>query len=152
MTDASNQDFLCSIPDLLKDKVRMSKIYINHGVMERETSFGIDLALPDMRLSTSLQTRDLELLPGKVESTLHNWEAKYKVFLADQERTRKADSVEEMNVEARAEIAGLGKILAHTLDVHDAVDWNSIKRNDGFRIHPDDLVDGDDVPDWIQFD
>ena len=89
MTETNNKEFMYSIPDLLKDKVKLSKIYINHGVMERETSFGIDLSLPEMRLSTSLQSRDLELLPGKIEATLHSWEEKYKVFLADHDRKRK---------------------------------------------------------------
>jgi restriction system protein len=152
MTETSNNDFTYPIPDLLEGKVKLSKIYINHGVMERETSFGIDMSLPEMRLSTSLQSRDLGLLPGKIEATLHNWETKFKAFLAAKDRKRKADSVDDMNAEARAAIDDLRGILAHTLDVHDAVDWSSIKRKDGFRTNPDNLVDGNEVPDWIAFD
>ena len=152
MTEASNNEYTYSIPDLLKDSVTLSKIYINHGVMERETSFGINLSLPEMRLSATLQSRELELLPGKIEATLHKWEKKYKAFLAVKDRERKADSVEDMNAEARSAINELRGILAHTLDVHDAVDWDSVKRKEDFRANPDDLVKDGDAPDWIQFD
>ena len=81
MSEQTDQAFMYSIPELLEEKVKLSKIYVNYGVMEKETSFGIDMSIPEMRLSKTLKSRDLELLPGKIESILHSWEKKSKVFV-----------------------------------------------------------------------
>ena len=151
MSEQTDQAFMYSIPELLEEKVKLSKIYVNYGVMEKETSFGIDMSIPEMRLSKTLKSRDLELLPGKIESVLHSWEKKYQRFLDTKEKEKKAASVEEMNAAASQAIESLGGILAHTLDVHDAVDWDLIKRRDAFRTKPESAIEDVQAVDFIRF-
>jgi len=152
MTDISEQGFTYVIPDLLVDKVNFSKVYVNYGVMEKETSFGIDMSIAEMGLSKTLRSRDLDLLPGKVEATLHSWEKKYGRFLVAQEREQKEANIGEMNTDAASAIKVLNDILAHTLDVHDAIDWDLIKITDEARVNPESLFEGGSVPDFINFD
>jgi len=152
MTDISEQGFTYVIPEILTDKVKFSKVYVNYGVMEKETSFGIDLSIAEMNLAKTLRSRDLDLLPGKVEATLHSWEKKFRRFLDAQERERKEANIDEMNNEAASAIAGLSGILAHTVDIHDAIDWDLIKITDKLRVDPDSLFDGGSPPDFIVFD
>jgi restriction system protein len=152
MTDISEQGFTYVMPDLLVDKVNFSKVYVNYGVMEKETSFGIDMSISEMGLSKTLRSRDLDLLPGKVEATLHSWEKKYGRFLEAKERERKEANIGEMNAEAESAIKRLGGILAHTLDVHDAIDWDLIKITDEARVNTDNLFEGGLVPDFMNFD
>lgn len=152
MTDISEQGFTYVIPDILVGKVKFSKVYVNYGVMEKETSFGIDLSIADMSLAKTLRSRDLDLLPGKVEATLHSWEKKYRRFLEAKERERKEANIDEMNSEAASAIGKLGGILAYTLDVHDAIDWDLIKITDEPRVDASGLFDSGSAPDFINFD
>ena len=152
MTDISEQGFTYVMPDLLVDKVTFSKVYVNYGVMEKETSFGIDMSITEMSLSKTLRSRDLDLLPGKVEATLHSWEKKYGRFLAAKEREQKEANIGEMNADAASAIENLNGILAHTLDVHDAIDWDLIKITDEARINAESLFEDGSVPDFINFD
>ncbi len=152
MTDISEQGFTFVTPDLLVDKVKYSKVYVNYGVMEKETSFGIDMSISDMGLTKTLRSRDLDLLPGKVEATLHGWESKYRRFLEAKERERKEANIDQMNAAAASATDHLNSVLAHTLDVHDAIDWNLIKITGGPRINTQSLFEDGLVPKFIHFD
>jgi restriction system protein len=152
MTEISESGFTYVVPDLLADKVKFSKVYVNYGVMEKETSFGIDMSILEMGLTKTLRSRDLDLLPGKVEAALHSWEKKYRRFLDAKEQQRKEADLDQMNVNAASEIDNLKGILAHTLDVHDAIDWDLIKITGDARINNDSLFEDGVVPDFIKFD
>lgn len=152
MSDVSEKGFVFSIPDVLNGIVNFSKVYVNYGVMEKETTFGIDVSLPELRLTKTLRSRDLDLLPGKVEKTLHGWEKKYQRYLQDQEQARKVATVEERNLEAAAILNNLKTVLIQTLDVHDAVDWDSIRISGGFHTHPEQLFPDGKALDFVRFD
>jgi restriction system protein len=152
MSRIAETGFVYSIPDALAGKVKFSKVYINHGVMEKETTFGIDLTLPDMRLTKTVTTADIDLLPGKIEAVLHAWAEQYERFDESQKRARKAASVEDMNRAAQALLENLRQVLVHTLDVHDAVDWDAIKICSEFRARPDTLFADGAHHDFLQFD
>jgi restriction system protein len=152
MTDISEQGFSYAIPDLLVDQVNFSKVYVNYGVMEKETSFGIDMSIAELGLAKTLRSRDLDLLPGKVEATLSSWEKKYRRYLETRERERKEANIDELDANAASQIQALHGILAHTINVHDAIDWNLIKITGGLRISSEKLFEGGSAPKFINFD
>jgi restriction system protein len=152
MSRIAETGFVYSVPDALSGKVKFSKVYINHGVMEKETTFGIDLTLPEMRLAKTVTTADIDLLPGKIEAALHAWAEQYERYDESQKRARKAASVEDMSRAAQSELDNLRHVLDHTLDVHDAVDWDAIKIRGEFRARPETLFADGAKPDFIEFD
>jgi hypothetical protein len=152
MTDISEQGFSYAIPDLLVNRVKFSKVYVNYGVMEKETSFGIDMSIAELGLAKTIRSRDLDLLPGKVEATLSSWEIKYQRHLEAKERERKEANIDELNTSAAAKNDGLGGVLAHTLNINDEVDWDLIKIKGGFRTSPENLFENGSTPDFINFD
>ena len=130
-----------SIPKQLVDKVQISDLYRNYSAKGYPTSFGVDLEFPELHLSKSLKSSDVHLLPGKIEETLHSWEKKYNTHLDKMHKEKRAESVDEMNREAKEALDALDNILAQTLSINDAVDWDTIKRKDAFRIDPEELVE-----------
>ena len=144
--------FSDSIPDLLAGKVNVSEPYQNCNAKGTPTSFGVDLDFPALQLSKTLKSSEFHLLHGKIEDTLQNWEKKHQRHLDMQHRERRSDSVADMNNEAKETIEALHGILAHTLDIHDAVDWDAIKRKDAFRIKPHALFSAGKKPDFLQFE
>lgn len=140
-----------SVPEVIAEEISISSIYRNFNARGAPTSYGIDLQLPPMNLFQSLKSTDQYMLLCKVESTLAAWAKKYERFLDGQHRERRASDVEEMNAEAQEALAEMQGLLAHTLDVNDAVDWEAVKRKDTFRIDPAKFGVGADR-EHLQFD
>lgn len=143
--------FNVAIPDLLVGEVNVSEIYQNYNARGVPTSFGIDLDFPTLLLSKTLKSSELSLLHRKVEDTLSNWEKKYQRHLDTQHQEHRSASVDDMNRDAKEAIETLRGILAHTLDIHDAVDWETLKRKDAFRIDPQELSESRKRPAFLQF-
>ncbi len=129
------------VPDLLVERVNISAPYQNFNARGTPSSFGVDLDFSEMELSKTLKSSDFYLLKGKIEDTLRSWEKKYQNHLAKQHRELRVSSVDEMNREAQEAIEAIEGILAHTLDINDAVDWDVIRRKEPFRMKRNNLFE-----------
>jgi len=151
MAEVTRLGFNYSIPDLLNGKVGVSDPYQNYNSRGNPTSFGVDLDFPEMNLSKTLKSIEFYVLRGKIEETLRAWEGKYQRHSDKLHKENRAEYVEELNEEAQESIEALKDILAHTLTVDDAVDWDAIKRKDDFRITPNKLFTNEEQPHFIVF-
>ena len=151
MAEATTLSFDCTIPDLLNDKIEVSRPYQNYNSRGNSTSFGVDLDFPDMHLSKTLKSSEFYVLRGKIEDTLRSWETKYQRHLDKLHKENRAEHVDELNQEAKEVIETLKNILVHTLSVDDTVDWDAIKRKDAFRVKPHKIFSDGKVPDFIKF-
>ena len=143
--------FNYTIPELIVGKFDVSEIYQNYNARGNPTSFGVDLDFSEICLTKTLKSTDFHMLRGKIEATLLSWTDKYQRYLDKQHKEMRSSSVEEMNNEAKEAIEDLHNILTHTLNVDDAVDWDTYKRKDAFRIKPEKLVEGNEVPSFVKF-
>ncbi|MBU1702319.1 MAG: restriction endonuclease [Candidatus Eisenbacteria bacterium] len=139
------------IPDLLVGKVRIGEPYRNHNAKGYPTSFGLDIDCVELNLSKSLKSTDFHLLRGKLDEALTAWEVKYQRHLDRQHKEYRAESVDQLNSDAKEALDDLRSLLEHTLDIDDAVDWNAIKRKDKFRVKPEQLFSDGNLPEFIQF-
>ncbi len=146
-----NHSFSISVPDTLVGKVDISQPYENYGVNGNVTSYGIDLELPDLHLTKSIKSKDVHILRGKIQDTLRGWEPRYERHLEKQHKLRRSESVEDLNEDARRAVDELKRILTHTLDIDDAVDWGAIKRKDTFRTDPEKLFDNGQPAAFMHF-
>lgn len=139
-------------PDILNGKIKISDLYQNYSSKGNPTSFGVDLDFPEMHLSKTLKSSEFYVLRGKIEDTLRTWEGKYQRLLEKRHKENRAEYVDELNREAQKAIGSLNKILVHTLEVDDTVNWDTIKRKDVFRIKPSELFNNEEQPNFIVFD
>jgi len=139
------------IPEALGGKVKISSPYQNYNAKGNPTSYGIDMSFDEMQLSKRIKTTDYRLLAGKVEETLRSWEKKYTRYCEIEYKDGRAQSVEELNAQAVEALEALGGILSRTLTINDAVDWDSIKRKDAFRIKPESMFKDGNCPNYILF-
>ena len=63
-----------------------------------------------------------------------------------------AQSVEHQNQMIQAQLAALENILAHTLDIDDIVDWNSLYRRDKFKASSTDLIKDESIRHLVTYD
>ncbi|MBZ0167073.1 MAG: hypothetical protein K8I00_09725, partial [Candidatus Omnitrophica bacterium] len=139
-----------AIPEALQDKVEVSRAYQSCDTEGNITGFGVDLTLAELRLSKSVKSADFALLQGKIENTLRGWEKRYIRHLDKFNREQRSASVEELTQEAQASMDDLERILQRSLTVHDAVDWEAIRRQDSFTIAPEHLLEHK-PPAYIRF-
>ena len=140
-----------SVPTELAGKLKFSKVYQNYTAAGNPTSFGVDLTLKELDLSKSVNSRDLDLLVGKIETTIKAWHKQYQRHIDIQHKMSRSEEVEQLNQQAAANQEALSTILAHTLDIDDAVNWNSLKQGGDFLIEPAALFNESQVPDFIKF-
>ena len=144
-------NFTISVPDNLVGKVDISQPYENYGVKGNLTSYGVDLELPDLQLSKSIKSKDFHILRGKIQDTLMGWESRYERHLEKEHKLSRSATADDLNEGARQAIDELNHILAHTLDVDDAVDWDAIRRKDPFRMDPKELFESGEPPTFVHF-
>ena len=110
------------------------------------------MTLSELDLSKSVNSRDLDLLAGKIEATVKAWHKQYQRHLDVQHKMSRSKEVEQLNQQAAANQEDLNAILAYTLDIDNAVNWNSLKQGGDFLIEPAALFNESRVPDFIKFD
>lgn len=141
-----------NVPTELAEKIKFSKIYQNYTAAGKPSSFGIDLTLTQLDLSKSIRSRDIDLLVGKIEATIKAWHRQYQRHIDIQHKMSRSEEVDELNQQVAANREALNNILAHTLDIDDAVDWSSLKQGGGFVAEPKALFKDSQVPNFMEFD
>jgi restriction system protein len=140
-----------SIPDGLSGKLTLSSIYHNYTSRGKFSSYGIDMSLRELNLNRTAKSAEPYVLRGKIEEILNSWNLKYLKHQDTLHKENRANNVEELNQKIDKTRVELESLLAATLNVNDAVDWNSIKRKDSFRISPDDLIKVSNNRSYIEF-
>jgi len=151
MADATKLSISFTIPELLVDKIEVSRPYQNYNSRGNTTSFGVDLNFHEMQISRSLKSSEFYALRGKIEETLRTWENKYQRHLDKFHKEKRSRHVDELNQEAKDAIDALNNILSHTINIDDTVDWNAVKRKDAFRIKPAQLFSNGKEPFFMEF-
>ena len=144
--------FTFSIPDAIDGKVSISEAYGNYTTKGTLSSFGVDLGFPELGLRKTCKARDIHLLPAKIEDTFKVWEKKYHRHVDQLNKEATAQSVEHQNQMIQAQLAALENILAHTLDIDDIVDWNSLYRRDKFKASSTDLIKDESIRHLVTYD
>lgn len=121
-----------------------------HEIQKKYTSTGrfsgyyVDLYCDELDERKVLQATDYDLLLLKIDEQIKKWQSKYNKQLEKEEKQRAKETKQKSIADceqkaidhtqkAQKEIEHAQSILAHTLDIDDAIDWNSLKYNDTFQ-------------------
>ena len=80
-----------------------------------------------LKLYKEISGTDTYTIQSKFEQLVASWDAKYQAYLDTQKVQQGAELAEEMQLDNEQKLHQLSTVLAHTLDVDDEVDWDSIK-------------------------
>ena len=80
-----------------------------------------------LKIFKEISGSDGYTIQSKFEQLVASWDAKYRTYLEKQKAQEGATLAEDMQLENEQKLYELSTVLAHTLDVDDEVDWNSIK-------------------------
>lgn len=100
---------------------------------DRVLRYSIDLRHKGLNVHRELSAPETFILEAKVNALLASWEEKYsKVKLQNIFRDGKA-AAEDATAQAQTRLQSLSRILAHTLNVNDAVDWQTLKDDTAYE-------------------
>ncbi|EKU76745.1 restriction endonuclease [Sphingobium yanoikuyae] len=94
---------------------------------DRILRYYIDIRHKTMNLHRELGAPELFILQSKVDALLADWDAKLVAFETKRLFQTGKGAADEMTADAIRAQEGIGRILAHTLTIDDAIDWNTLK-------------------------
>jgi restriction system protein len=119
------------------DRIVIGKLQAKYSVDgTRILRYFADFRHKDLNLHKELSAPELYILQGKVDALMASWDEK---FTEHQKRSAIAagkDAADQMTVEASLRLESLSQILAHTIEVDDRVDWESLKDRSLFQENP----------------
>ena len=105
----------------------------------KHSGYEVELRHDGLNEIKHLFARDTDILNGKIHNQAVVWENKWKkqIEIKNKEKIRlqtvaKGDLAEERTEKAIQALTQIEKILSHTLDIDDAVDWASIKNTTSY--------------------
>lgn len=103
---------------------------------DRILRYYIDFRHNELDLHKELSAPEISILQNKVDVLMASWDKKWATHQDRLDVAAGHELAEEATAAAETELASLGQILAHTLSVDDAVDWESLKDHSTFEVQP----------------
>ncbi len=97
----------------------------------------IDFRHKVLNLHKDLSAPEISILQSKVDAVMAQWDRKHAEFEEKSLIAYGKDSAVLATIEAEEKLAGLLRVLAHTLRVDDKIDWNSLKDHSTFAESPE---------------
>jgi restriction system protein len=132
----------------------MDELIESGGICNKYTSTGrhsgyqVDLYHSGLDEHKHLSAVEHSALLGKIHNQANSWQEKWEKEQVKQRAWNKKNAAEELTKRAQAKIQKIEKILEHTLSIDDAIDWETLKHKDEFRMNPI----ADSSVDYIAFD
>ena len=99
---------------------------------DRILRYYIDFRHKELQLHKELSAPDLPILQNKVDTLMASWDNKWSDHQSRKKIAAGKELAEKLTIEAISKIETMSLVLAHTLDVDDAVDWDSLKDTSNF--------------------
>ena len=96
--------------------------------------YHIEITHKALDLHKELSAPEIEILQNKINVLIANWDKRYEAYLTRKARSDGKKRAAELTQEADTRRVQLQAILAHTLKIDDAVDWNVLKSSERFDL------------------
>ena len=94
---------------------------------DRILRFTVDFRHKVLAVHKDVSAPDLGILQNKVDALMASWDRKMQTEMARREIAAGKHQADNATIEASKTLESLDRILAHTLEVDDTVDWDSLK-------------------------
>ena len=94
---------------------------------DRILRFTVDFRHKILAVHKDVSAPDLGILQNKVDALMASWDRKMQTEMARREIAAGKHQADNATIEASKTLESLDRILAHTLEVDDTVDWDSLK-------------------------
>jgi len=113
--------------------IQQDKIEENYTTTGKISSYSVTLFHEDLNEYKNLKAKDYDVLEGKIHNQEQVWNKKWSAQLEKQEKADKEENAKQKTEEAKAALKAVENILTHTIDINDAVNWDSVKNTSQFK-------------------
>ncbi len=116
----------------------------------RVLRYSVEIKHNDLNEFKLLSAPEISILEHKVNSQINKWEDKWNKLVEKNKKASKLSaSIEEAQkrtTDAEQALLAIDNLLAHTLTVNDAIDWNSLKQKEKFtKEKPEKPIKKDEI-------
>lgn len=140
------------VPPDFDEEVSISKVTTNYNQNGSVSSYEVMISLDLLNECKVLKKRSLPELEALLQKTLESWARQFEKHQKEQYVQKLLKNVEQLNSRVTKERKALQNLLNHTLDIDDAVNFEDLKLNARFKIHPSQLFNNKVVPEYLSFD
>lgn len=98
----------------------------------RQSGWIVELRHEELGEVKYISGSEMFMIDAKIDKQVASWEEKYRRLQERQSQADRAAEAEERTREAREQIQAIEGLLAHTLEIDDAVDWDKEKNTSEF--------------------
>lgn len=115
-------------------KVKVGEFERKYTSTGRHSGYMVEMYHSGLNEVRHFSASDRVVLQGKVKNQSNSWDKKWQREIALRVTSDSEESAREQTKSARQELEAIEQILAHTLAVDDALDWNSIKNKSRYSV------------------
>lgn len=117
------------------EHIRIGILRANYNAAQtRILRYYIDFHHKTLNLHKELGAPEIDILQGKVNVLMKEWDEKYERYLTAKERSAGKSMAEDATIDAENSRKNLREILATTLKVDDAIKWDDLKKSENFHL------------------
>lgn len=94
---------------------------------DRILRYYLDVRHRKLNLHKEVSAPELFIIQSKMDALMASWDEKYDQFIKRQSVQSGHAAAEDLTADAIRRLDGIARILAHTLNIDDRVDWESLK-------------------------
>jgi restriction system protein len=116
----------------MDDLIKISDLKKKYTSTGRHSGYQIDLYHSGFDEHKHISAVERTAFLGKVHNQKVTWHSKWEKELYKQEQQSKEETAKERTIKAQEKLQKIENILKYTLNINDAIDWNSLKHTDEF--------------------
>lgn len=100
---------------------------------DRILRYYVDVQHKKLNIHREVSAPELFILQNKLDALMAAWDEKFDAYSTRQTMLSGQNAADELTAEAEIKLGSLDRILAHTLQIDDKVDWESLKDKSVFH-------------------
>ena len=122
------------------DLIEVGNLKARHTTTGKVSGYVVIVQHTGLGESKDIFAKDIDVLEAKIQNSIIDLEAKWEKHLQKlekesiaQEKAEKVERARQLTQEAEEILSSFDQILTHTLDIDDAVDWETLKDKSLFK-------------------
>ncbi|WP_167630978.1 restriction endonuclease [Mariprofundus ferrooxydans] len=110
---------------------RFEKKYTSTG---KHSGYMVKMYHKGLDETRHLSASDPSILDGKINNQVNTWNKKWERQVAIQDKNDKEEQAQELTRASKDALAAVEGLLAYTLKIDDAVDWDTLKNKEAYPV------------------
>lgn len=136
--------------ELLDEYVTISEIYGNYTQAGNLSSYAVDIVCDLLNIHRTIKSKEVDVLESKLLQAANSLITKIEKFKENEKKEGRLNDAQSLNDELTELVKSLERILTHTIDIDDAIDFDALKDKRTYDKGVKDFFDKSEMPKFIR--